>query len=190
VDAEARFRALFVETYAALRRYARHRGFSPTDSDDLVAEVFTIAWRRIDDVPEDATPWLFGVARNVSRNLRRGELRAARMLARLPRPEIQHPVEPDESADSEVIRNALASLDERDRELLVLVAWDGLTPQQAATALGSTAGATRVRLHRARARFAAALTNGELTAVVETPRVERTGIHRERVRGEVPDVCT
>lgn len=116
MDAEARFRALFLDTYAALRRYARHRGLSPADSDDLVADVFTIAWRRIDDVPEDATPWLFGVARNVLRNLRRGELRATRMFARLPRPEIEHPVEPDEAPGANSIRarsrlstNAIAS---------------------------------------------------------------------------------
>ena len=187
METEARFRALFIDTHAGLRRYAIHRGLSAADSDDLVAEVFTIAWRRIEEVPDDATPWLFGVARNVVRNLHRSDVRRARMQTRLPRPEIAPPDDPDANSDSpsvERIRLALASLGERDRELLVLIAWDGLSPQQAAIVLGTTPSATRVRLHRARARLALALDASE------TPRAERTDPHRERVDREVPDVCT
>jgi RNA polymerase sigma factor (sigma-70 family) len=185
VDAEARFRALFTDSYSALRRYAHHRGLSPADSEDLVAEVFTIAWRRIDDIPGDAVPWLFAVARNVLRNARRAERRRARMLARLPLPEIQLPPEPDRGHDVDLVRAALASLDHRDRELLVLVAWDGLTPQQAAAALGWKPGATRVRLHRARNRLTASL------EAAETKPTPRTDTHRDRAaRPEVPDART
>ncbi len=185
MDAEAQFRALFTDSYSALRRYAHHRGLSPADSEDLVAEVFTIAWRRIDDVPADAVPWLFAVARNVLRNTRRAERRRARMLARLPPPEIQLPPEPDRRREIDLVRGALDSLDARDRELLVLIAWDGLMPQQAASALGWTPGATRVRLHRARNRLAAVL------ASTETPSTLRTGTHRERAaQPEVPDART
>lgn len=185
VDAETRFRALFTDWYSAVRRYAHHRGLSPSDGDDLVAEVFTIAWRRIDDVPEDAVPWLFVVARNVLRNMRRGEQRRGRMLARLPRPDARLPPEPEPADDVERVRKALATLGPRDRELLVLIAWDGLTPQQAATALGWTPGATRVRLHRARARLAATL------APAETVSIPRTPTRRDHADDpEVPDART
>lgn len=176
-------------SYSAIRRYAHHRGLSPSDSDDLVAEVFTIAWRRIDDVPDDAVPWLFAVAGNVLRNTRRAERRRIRMLARLPLPEVELPHEPDHQhdldIDIDVVRGALESLDDRDRDLLVLVAWDGLTPQQAAAALGWTPGVTRVRLHRARKRLAAML------ASAETQPNLRTRTHRHpAVRPEVPDART
>jgi RNA polymerase sigma factor (sigma-70 family) len=185
VDTEARFRALFTDSYSALRRYAHHRGLSPADSEDLVAEVFTIAWRRIDDVPGDAVPWLFAVAGNVLRNTRRAERRRARLLARLPRPDVQHAVEPEHRYEVDQVRGALASLDARDRELLVLVAWDGLTPQQAAAALGWKPGATRVRLHRARHRLAAKLDASETASML------RTGTQRDRAaRPEVPDART
>jgi len=185
MNAEARFRALFNETYPALRRYAHYRGLSASDSDDLAADVFTVAWRRIDDVPADAAPWLFAVARNVLRNTRRSEARRTRLLTRLPRPEPQLPPEPAPDHDVDRVRSALASMDPSDRELLTLVAWDDLTPQQAAAALGWPAGATRVRLHRARKRLAGILAAAETRASVRTD-IDR---HRDAER-EVPDAHT
>jgi RNA polymerase sigma-70 factor, ECF subfamily len=182
VDAEARFRALFTDAFPALRRYAHHRGLSASDADDLLAEVFTVAWRRIDDVPSDALPWLFAVARNVRRNQRRADARRARMLARLPPPDPELPVEPDAPAERARIGRALAALDAADRELLVLIAWDDLTPAQAAGALGWSPGSTRVRLHRARRRFA------ERLGALETRGDGRTQPVRDRVAlPEVPD---
>ena len=78
MDRAARFRALYARAYAPLRRWAHHRGITGADADDLVAEVLTIAWRRFDDIPADAViPWLYGVARNVARNHRRGVRRRA-----------------------------------------------------------------------------------------------------------------
>jgi len=185
MNADARFRALFNEMYPALRRYAHHRGLSPSDSDDLVAEVFTVVWRRIDEVPADSTPWMFAVARNVLRNTRRSEVRRIRMITRLPRLEPQLPPDPTPDHDVDRVRSALASLDPRDRELLMLVAWDELTPGQAATALGWPAGATRVRLHRARKRLAAILAASETQP---SPRTD-TDRHRDAER-EVPDAHT
>jgi RNA polymerase sigma factor (sigma-70 family) len=191
MDAEARFRALFIESCAAIRRYGLHRGLDRADSDELVAEVFTIAWRRFDDVPDDAVPWLFGVARNVLRNMRRSQRRKARLLERLPRPEVALSQEADSGSDASRVRAALASLDESDRELLALIAWDGLTPQQAATVVGRTPGATRVRLHRARARLAAALETREADRETrETNDETRTVLPRAPGRGEIPDACT
>lgn len=160
MDRSARFRALYNEAYAPLRRWAHHRGIAGGDADDVVAEVFTIAWRRFDDIPADAAiPWLYGVARNVARNHRRGEQRrAALQLVVLPAPNVPAP---DEPADFTVLREALRQLSDDDQEILRLVAWDGLEPSEAAVALGIAGTAARVRLHRARQKLADAVTRIE-----------------------------
>lgn len=157
MDAEPRFRALFQDAYPALRRYARHRGLSGPDADDLVAEVLAIAWRRLDDVPiDDPLPWLFATARNVWRNgLRRGR-RQEELAVRLRRSEAPAAPDPAEHSHDD-IRRALDRLSANDQEVLRLVAWDGLTTRQLASALGCKEAAARVRLHRARQRFATEL---------------------------------
>jgi RNA polymerase sigma factor (sigma-70 family) len=156
VDAESRFRALFNTAYPALRRYARHRGLTGADSDDLVAGTLEIAWRRLDDVPvDDPMPWLYVVARNLLRNQTRKDTRRTEILARTPPPG-PPPVEPSDLAPDE-LRAALSMLSEDDQEVLRLIAWDGLTPGQAAVVLDCTAIAVRSRLHRARNRLAAQL---------------------------------
>jgi RNA polymerase sigma-70 factor (ECF subfamily) len=160
VDAQAGFRALYAQAYAPLRRWAQHRGIRGADADDVVAEVFTIAWRRFDDIPADAAiPWLYGVARNVARNHARGVQRRARLQRLAPR-DVTAPA-PDEPFDARVMHAALAVLREEDREVLRLVAWDGVDVAQLPIALGCSAGAARVRLHRARQRFADAVTRVE-----------------------------
>src|ERR1700733_6056659 len=158
MEPESRFRALFVGAYPALGRYARYRGLSKTDVDDLVSSTLEIAWRKLDQVPQDdPLPWLYAVARNLLRNHRRSDHRSAALLERLPIPE-PHPA-PSEPNDlgAASLREALAALEENDQELLLLVAWDGLSPSQAAVVLGCTAVAARTRLHRARKRLAAQL---------------------------------
>ena len=158
MEPESRFRALFVGAYPALGRYARYRGLSKADADDLVSSTLEIAWRKIDQVPrDDPLPWLYAVARNVLRNHHRSNYRHRALLERIAIPE-PHPA-PGEPNDPGVggLREALAALDENDQELLILVAWDGLSPSQAAVVLGCTAVAARTRLHRARKRLAAQL---------------------------------
>ena len=126
-----------------------------TDRDtaqDVVAETFTVAWRRLDKVPEKPLPWLYGVARRVLANQRRSTRRLTSLRRKL---------EPDadtapELADPELAA-ALRALPAIDREILALVAWEGLTAAEAAVVLDCTSTAARLRLHRARARLAAAL---------------------------------
>lgn len=180
MDAGSRYRALFDEAYPALRRYAHHRGLSSADADDLVAEVLTIAWRRLDAVPlDDPIPWLFAVARNVWRNHTRSLRRHSRMLDRLLPPLEQLPDEPTDGIEVARVRSAFTSLDDADREVLVLVAWDELTSQQLAVVLECSPGAARVRLHRARSRLADALAAGVPAAATHVTGVgERTYLHR------------
>ena len=113
--------------------------------------------------PAEIRPWLFGIARRCLANAARSSSRAGRLGARLtesfadvvvPDPSTLH----EHRAESREVHAALALLSAEDRELVTLVAWEGLTPAQAATALGLTAGAARVRRHRARLRLRAALT--------------------------------
>jgi len=156
VDPETRFRALFELAYPALCRYARHRGLTGADADDLVAQALEVAWRRLGDVPaDDPMPWLYAVARNLWREQHRQQRRRSDLLTRLRLHAVPGlvaaPFEPG------ALREALASLRESDQEILRLVAWDGLTPAQAAVVLGCGPVAARSRLHRARARLAARL---------------------------------
>ncbi|HVV35063.1 MAG TPA: sigma-70 family RNA polymerase sigma factor [Acidimicrobiales bacterium] len=175
MDAEARFRALYAQSYGPLHRWAQHRGITGADADDLVADVFTIAWRRFADIPADAAvAWLFGVARNVARNRGRAERRRAALHLMAPRDASTPP--PDEPSDTRVLRAALDALRSDDREVLRLVAWDGVELADLPVALGCSPGAARVRLHRARQRFAAAVTRAE----------HATGSGRDLQ--EVPDV--
>jgi RNA polymerase sigma-70 factor, ECF subfamily len=159
MDDPARFRALFEATFAPVRRYVHHRGVPARRADDVGAETFLVAWRRLGDVPrDDPLPWLLAVARNVARNDHRGRRRYEGLLRRLPEAQPSPPpAEPPDHAERADLRRALDALDEADRELLVLVAWDELTPTQAAQVVGCTPGTVRVRLHRARRRLAAEL---------------------------------
>jgi RNA polymerase sigma factor (sigma-70 family) len=161
MEAEARFRSLFSETYGTVERYARHRGVSGADLDDLVAATYEVAWRRFDRVPdgEQAVPWLLAVARNHLRNHRRRLVRDSGLLERLPAPAPTPGIGTDALIIREwrEVRRALAALPAADREIVMLVAWDELTPAQAAVVLGITPGAARTRLHRARMRLAATL---------------------------------
>jgi RNA polymerase sigma-70 factor, ECF subfamily len=156
MDAAARFRCLFREAYPALHSYALHRGLNSADADDLVAATLEVAWRRLPDVPADEPlPWLYGVARNMMRNKRRQERRFDALCARLPIPRPQPDIVSEFTELSPgALRRALAELSADDQELLRLIAWDGLTPAQAAIVLGCTDVAARTRLHRARNRLA------------------------------------
>jgi RNA polymerase sigma factor (sigma-70 family) len=149
----------------AVLGYALRRSASREDALDIVAETFAIAWRRRTDMPvdpEEVRPWLFGIARRCLANAARSTYRASRLGERLadsftstavPDPATLH----EHRADRHLVHRALEQLSAEDRELVTLIAWEGLTPAQAATALGLSAGTTRVRLHRARTRLRAAL---------------------------------
>lgn len=155
---EAQFRMMFETTYPIVVRYARHRGVSGQDLEDLASATFEVAWRRFDQVPsgDRALPWLLVVAQNHLRNHRRRLARDRGLLERLPPPDLTDAPRMATVSWRE-IRAALAQLSSQDRELVMLVAWDGLSPSQAADVLGISSGASRTRLHRARSRLAQAL---------------------------------
>lgn len=153
-----RFEQVFAAHRDAVLGYLRRRTDSGHDAADLLADTFLVAWRRLDDVPLDpqTRPWLYGVARSVLANHRRGEGRRHALAIKL-LSELDDLTPPDQLDDSPAER-AFRLLPEPDRELLSLVAWEDLDTGQIATALGISRNAVRIRLHRARKRFAKLLT--------------------------------
>lgn len=145
----ARFERIFRANYGRVLAYARRR--SSGDADDVAAETFLIAWRRLDAVPRDELPWLLAVARRVLANDRRRSATQERAVSSAAA-EPAAPIEPFEGLD-QPLRHALLQLGEKDRELLTLVAWDGLTAAEAGEVLGLSSVGARVRLHRARRRL-------------------------------------
>lgn len=130
----------------------RHVG--PNGSADVVAETFTAAWRRWEDVPDPALPWLIATARNIMSNARRSARRQNALALRLALLADVAAFVVEDSAESAFSREGalrvLAGLDESHREALLLVAWDGLTIEQAANVLSIRPDALRARIHRGR----------------------------------------
>ncbi|MEU8244634.1 RNA polymerase sigma factor [Nonomuraea sp. NPDC048916] len=161
-----RFEAVYDAYYPAIYQYAARRTASPDDTADVISETFLAAWRRIGDVPEGerALLWLYGVARRVLANQQRGASRRAVLAERL-RDELatERPTTPVELRH---VRAAFDALPERDREVLALACWEGLTGDQIANVVGCTAVAARTRLHRARKRLAASLQQQSFPAPV------------------------
>jgi RNA polymerase sigma-70 factor, ECF subfamily len=142
-----------------------HRRVPPAAADDVVADVFVIAWRRLDKEPGDELPWLLAIARGVLANRRRGEARQLALRDRLAASNVVGLQEaPEGSGEGSGLMRALGSLGRLDQEVLLLVAWDGLDRTQAARTLGITPGLFSVRLHRARRRLERALSAQEAAA--------------------------
>ncbi|MDQ5894319.1 MAG: hypothetical protein QG596_580 [Actinomycetota bacterium] len=166
---EERFERVFAH-YGLIEAFARRRG--SRDSAAIAAETLSIAWRKLEILdPEHCRPWLLATARNL-------------LLAEY-RDFISEPVDPgtieiptDEFPDFDInsidpeIDRALVALDPIDREALLLVAWEELTPKEAAESLGVRPATFRVRLHRARRRMELALATGE----PGTDITHRTGV--------------
>jgi RNA polymerase sigma factor (sigma-70 family) len=161
MNARETFERLYREHAGRVKAYGLRRVGSDAAADEVVSDVFLVAWRRLDSIPSDPLPWLLGVARNVIANRHRSERRITALHARIAdtdRAPVTDPPGPDDLLDrGDLVVRALARLPERDRELLMLVAWEGLEPAQLARVLGISRGTANVRLHRARRRLATAL---------------------------------
>jgi RNA polymerase sigma-70 factor (ECF subfamily) len=155
--AEARFSRLYRDHEREILRYALRRSADPQDAADVVAETFLVAWRRLGEVPidDEARLWLYATARWTLANHQRGIQRRTRLAERL-REELRRQL-PLQVAVERPLLDALAAMSDGDRELLMLVAMDELSPSHAARVLGISTMAARTRLHRARRRLRAHL---------------------------------
>lgn len=157
-DPESRMEILYRSHYRDLYAFCLRRVASGDDAQDVVAEVFTTAWRtmsRVPQPPEDRL-WLFGVARRIIYRHHRGENRCTRLVGRLSQ---ERPASPADTEDQmlDVVRRAISGLPLRDREALQLVMWDRLTRNEAASVLGCSRSTLDVRFHRAKKRLQALL---------------------------------
>jgi RNA polymerase sigma-70 factor (ECF subfamily) len=148
-----RFEEIYAAHREAVESYVRRR--APASLvDDVVSETFLVCLRKLDRVPLEPLPWLYAVARKTLANQRR-------KLARETGQEAVLAVEPEPIGDG-ALAEAFGRLSERDREVLRLVAWEGLSLGEAAVVLGCSALACRVRYHRAKTRLAERLEHAAL----------------------------
>jgi len=166
-----RFAVLFRRHAAKIQRYVTRR-IGPDAADDVVAEVFLIAFGRRDryDLDQaDARPWLYGIATNLIGRHRRAEVRLYRALARAGIDPVAEAFTDEvdarvsAGADRGRLAAGLARLPASHRDALLLVAWGDLSYAEAATALGVPVGTVRSRLNRARRRLREALDEEERT---------------------------
>ncbi|MFI8985502.1 sigma-70 family RNA polymerase sigma factor [Streptomyces antimycoticus] len=151
-----RFRDLYEECHPRVLAYTASL-VGRQVGEDITSETFTVAWRRMRDIPTPPLPWLLGVARNLTRELRRRDGRQYDLAAQEAQRIITSGAQVEDVAagvtERAVALQALAGLSAADRELLTLVAWHGLGPRQAARVLGCSSATFAVRLHRARRRL-------------------------------------
>ena len=155
-DDRARFEALVAEVVEPVRRFLARRTDADT-ADDVLAETLLVCWRRLDQVPDPALPWVYGVARNCLANAERGDRRQRRLAARITVVDPPQEVAPEPESPDERVTEALAAMRPDEAELLRLWAWEQLGPSEIAEVLGVTPNAASIRLHRARGKFVDAL---------------------------------
>jgi RNA polymerase sigma factor (sigma-70 family) len=170
-----RFASLFDRHAPHIHRYLARR-VGPQAADDLVAETFLVAFGKragYDPRFRDARPWLYGIATNLVGQHRRQEVRQFRLrLSAGPAP-IQN-----DDAERTVVNltaqsvraalgEALTALAKPDRDVLLLIAWEQLSYDEVARALGIPIGTVRSRLHRARTKVRQALASTPAAATYE-----------------------
>lgn len=177
-EEEQRLRRIYEANYEAVLAYTLRRTAGPEDAADVISDVFLAAWRRIDVVPDggDARLWLYGAARRVIANQARSASRRRRLSERLWRERPAAEITGGASEPS-VASAAFGALSRGDRDLLGLVAWEGLSHREVAAVLGCSVNAAKLRVHRARRRFAAQLATSDAS---RSGRAARLG---ERAEG-------
>jgi RNA polymerase sigma factor (sigma-70 family) len=148
-----RFESLFSSYGSDIVAYCGWRSEHASDAQDAVSEVFLTAWRRLDALPEGdaARVWLYATARRVIANQRRSSRRRSALNERLALEAVSASSSSD--SDENLVHEALGRLGRRDREVLLLSEWEGLSPAQIAGVLSCLTVTARGRLHRARRRF-------------------------------------
>lgn len=167
LERRRQFEAVVDVVYEPLQRYLGRRA-QPADVSELLNDSLLVVWRRLDHCPlDDPLPWSYGVAKRCLANHRRGAQRRLRLVGRVidrapadsfasypPTPEFDHPQ----------LETALAELDESDRELVRLWAWEQLEPREIAVVLDTTPNAVSLRLTRAKKKIATSIERQDLAA--------------------------
>ena len=178
-EREQRFASLYREHYPSIWAYAMRRIERHADAADVVADVFTIAWRRLAEVPDSPADllWLYGVARRVVAGKWRSARRLRDLIARL---QANPPTAPASTGDqlTDRLLDAVARLRPVEREAIALVHWEQLSHDEAARVLGCSANAVAIRVHRAR---------GRLRHSLAEPDPAQPDVRKQRAATMVPD---
>ena len=156
--ADERFQVIYNTTYQDVFAYCLRRS-NVEDAKDAAADVYLVAWRRIDDVPngDEALPWLYGTARKVLANQRRSRSRFGHLAAKLRNETPQEPTSPEAAVvrqeQEQQVLDALAKLRDSDSEVIRLALWEELPHADIAKVLGCSDRAVTMRLHRAMKRL-------------------------------------
>ncbi len=166
------------------------RRCAPDEAADVVSETFVVVWRRIADVPDEPAvrPWLLAIARRVLANQRRGIRRRSALVDRAASyllPHLQTAPAVDIDGHAELVKQALQALSAADQELMMLVAWEELSPTEISTVLNMSPGNVRKRLFRARKRLRAEVARLEEERPTESGHLPNEGDTR-RPAEEVP----
>jgi RNA polymerase sigma-70 factor (ECF subfamily) len=160
-DFDDQIRTIFHHHYTEVLAYCTRR-IGRNEADDAAAEVFAIAWKRIDDIDMEAVrPWLYGTARRVLSNRWRSLQRQSRLAKRVSALAAAPSETPEvfvvrREQDGEVVK-AVRTLKVDDQEVLMLAGWEGLTAGEIGVVLEISTSAAEQRLHRAKKRLARAL---------------------------------
>lgn len=171
----ASFERLYHARFPEIAGFVRRRA-DEADADDILAQIFTVAWRRFERIPEPPRDrlWLYVVARNTLAEHDRARRRRHRLGFRLAQEAATAKPGGYRADDpiSESIFNAMSKLKPAEREALQLALWDELTHAEAAAVLGCSQNAFEIRYRRARNAVRAALA----PASVSTNSVSRTPV--------------
>ena len=155
---DERFRRAFDEHFDAINRYCLRR-LSPDDANDAAAQVFVVAWRKVEAMPagQGTLPWLYGIARYEVSTMRRSTRRRRALRRKLDGQ--RQPTTPGPGsvivrrAEHEAVIKALDSLSETDREVILLSSYEDLSTAEIAVVLDLSHEATKKRLSRALKRL-------------------------------------
>lgn len=155
---EAGFRRAFEDHYRPVLAFVSRRLSAREQVQDVVADVFLVAWRRWDEVPkgDELRLWLYGTARLVISNYRRSSQRSLRLESRvlsMPDASAHDDFKVDDQADLKDAITALNRLSDMDRDLILMSVWDDLSNSEIAQLLEVSRPAVAVKLHRAKQRL-------------------------------------
>lgn len=174
------FRRLFDEHYDAIARYCLRR-LPREDANDAAAQVFVVAWRKIEKMPDGpgALPWLYRIAHFEVSTIRRTGRRATALRARLTGLAPTYAQSPDgvvvRRAEHEAVIRALAKLSPSDRDIILLRSYEELSTKQIAVVLGCSPEAAKKRLTRALRRLRKTADLAEAAVSLRNPRAIREG---------------
>lgn len=168
-SARSRFEERYRAEAGTVLMFAAHR-VGRVAADDIVADTFAIAWRKLDEIPTPSRAWLLGAARKVIGNYLRSQRRRPTQQLRDTDSALADDLAEGVAVRRELI-DAIARLNLKNREALIMAAWYDLTQKEMAQAMGCSVVAAGVRLHRARKALREELAVSDRPSIASIPEV-------------------